>query len=144
MSGSPGDPASGGNRELCPASASAGKAELSRGSLLINQLHPRPGPTAWPSLLCSLKPSASRDHPITTALQQFWVTWVGSIPHPFLPPSHPLLGRATFSSPGDLGGSIMVPAQGHTAGVPGGGEEAAGEAVCSGWRHQTHPQADQM
>ena len=82
MSGSPGEPASEGNRQLCPASASASKAERSKGSSLINQLHPRPGPAALPSPLCSLKPSTSRGHPTTTALQQ---PWVGSIPRPFLP-----------------------------------------------------------
>jgi len=40
VSGSPRQPASGRNRQLHPARASVSKAEQSKGSLLINQLHP--------------------------------------------------------------------------------------------------------
>lgn len=44
------------------------------------------------------------------------------MPHPFLLPSRSLLDRGTFSSPGDPGGSVLVPAQGHAAGVLAGGK----------------------
>lgn len=60
---------------------------------------------------CFPRASTSHQDSLTAALG----CPVGSMPHPFLLPSHSLLGRGTFSSPGDLGSSVVVPAQGHTA-----------------------------